>query len=317
VIQPLITIGITCHNAADTIKRAIDSALAQDWPSLEVIMVDDCSTDDSVSAINLAIEGEPTARLICHERNAGVAAARNKIIENARGQFVAYFDDDDESVPDRLRTQWERIIGYERATGARLVFCYSNRHVVKYGESQPSHESLGIGRRRPEPHGPAVADFLLSFGAEPGFVWGQLGSCTLMASRKSFIEVGPFDASFRRCAELDLAIRAAFMGAHFIAVDRPLIKQYKTLSADKANAEPLKYQLRLRNKHRDYLKSRNFYWASRAIARADFQGFRSEFWKSRAWRLLAWGISPRLLRSKLHRRVSLVSRESKNQSERV
>jgi len=313
VTAPLITIGITCYNAADTISRAIDSALCQDWPSFEVIIVDDRSTDGSVRIIEEFISREPRARLIVHERNTGVAAARNTIIENARGDFVAYFDDDDVSVPDRLRAQWRRLVDYERAAHARLVFCYSNRNVVPYGAREPSHISFGVGHRSPEPYGRAVADFLLSLGAEPAFVWGQLGSCTLMARRQSLIEVGAFDANFRRCAELDLAIRAAFMDANFIAVDRPLITQYKTLSSDKANAEPLRYQLRLRDKHRNYLKSRNFYWTSRAIARADFQGFRSEFWKSRAWRLLAWALSPRLLRSELRKRLGVAPRvDSRN-----
>jgi glycosyltransferase involved in cell wall biosynthesis len=234
----------------------------------------------------------------------GVAAARNTIIMSAHGELIAYFDDDDESAPNRLSSQWERIMSYERSTGAQLVLCYSNRHIIECGENKPSHETFGIGRKPLEPHGPAVADFLLSLGADPRFRWGQLGSCTLMARRKSLIELGVFDANFRRCAELDLAIRAAFRGAHFIAVNSPLIKQYKTWSADKANAEPLKYQIRLREKHRDYLKSHHFYWASLAIARADFQGFRKKFWKSRGWRLLAWALSPRLLRAELRRRLS-------------
>src|SRR5262249_1773908 len=132
VTSPLITIGITCYNAADTIARAMHSALRQDWPCFEVIIVDDRSTDGSVRIIEEFISREPRARLIVHERNTGVAAARNTIVDNARGDFVAYFDDDDVSVPDRLRAQWRRLIDYERAAHARLVFCYANRNVIPY-----------------------------------------------------------------------------------------------------------------------------------------------------------------------------------------
>jgi len=298
---PLITIGITCHNAADTVARAINSGLSQDWPAFEVLIVDDCSNDTSSSVIAELITAEPRARLIRHHGNLGVAAARNTIIESARGEFIAYFDDDDVSVPDRLRAQWGRLTQYEAATDADLVFCYSNRNVVACGKSQPDHVSLGVGHRPPEPHGLAVSDFLLSLGAKPGFVWGQMGSCTLMARRQSFIEVGRFDVNFRRCAELDLAIRAAFMGAHFIAVDRPLITQYKTRSPDKAKMEPLRYQLRLRAKHRAHLKSRSLYLTSRALAYSDFYGFRGQIWKSRAWRLLACALNLGMLRSELQR----------------
>ena len=48
---PLITIGITCYNAEKTIRRAVDSALSQDWPNYEVIVVDDGSTDNSLKIL--------------------------------------------------------------------------------------------------------------------------------------------------------------------------------------------------------------------------------------------------------------------------
>ena len=63
--------------------------------------------------------------------------------------------------------------------------------------------------------------------------WGMFGSCTLMARIGVFNAVGSFDESFRRSAELDFAIRAAFKGAHFIAVNKSLINMHKTKSSDK------------------------------------------------------------------------------------
>jgi glycosyltransferase involved in cell wall biosynthesis len=303
VTQPLITIGITCHNAADTIKRAIDSALAQDWSSLEVLIVDDCSTDGSVRIIEELISREPRARLIVHDRNAGVAVARNTIIENASGEFIAYFDDDDESVPDRVRQQLERIVAYERESGSRLVFCYTNRNVVEIGSDEPSYECLAIGRNPPEPTGPAVADYFLSLGPASNYVWGLCGSCTLMARRESFLAVGLFDGTFRRCAEVDLAIRASFAGASFIAVDRPLITQYKTSGPDKADRKPLSYALKLRKKHRHYLEYRRSFLASCAYAYCDFHNARGEVWRAVACKILAWILSPSLLGPRVRRRI--------------
>ena len=98
----LVTIGITCFNAEETIKRAIRSALGQDWQNIEILVVDDCSTDSSVEIITKAITNDSRARLIKHVKNCGPAGARNTILDQACGEFIAFFDDDDESMPGRI-----------------------------------------------------------------------------------------------------------------------------------------------------------------------------------------------------------------------
>lgn len=292
---PVITIGITCYNAADTIERAVHSALKQDWPAIDVMVVDDCSTDASWRILQELAQKEPRLKITRHATNMGYPAALNTILATARGDFIAIFDDDDDNLPDRLRAQHERIIRYEQATGAQLVFCYADRNIVKFGKTEPDHVAKAIGRSAPEPHGMPVADYLLSGSAKPPFVWGMFGSCTLMARRSTFLTVGPFDETFRRCAEWDLAVRAAFKGAHFIAVDRPLITQFKTESADKSGTVPLRYALLLREKHRAYLERRKLYFASRAIAHSNFHGSKGRIWKSRAYRILAFLLAPSLI----------------------
>lgn len=292
---PAITVGITCHNAADTIERAVRSALEQNWPSLDVVVVDDCSTDGSAGLLTRIVAADSRVRLFRHERNTGVAGARNTVLDNARGEFLAYFDDDDDNAPDRLRAQYDRIQAFERESGSSFVFCYSNRNVVKAGQAHPDHVAPAIGHAAPEPHGIAVADHILAIDTDRRFVWGMLGSCTMMARTEAYRAVGGFDASFRRCAELDLAIRAAFKGAHFIAVDRPLVTQYKTESADKSGTLPLRYALLLREKHREYLERRELYFASRAMAHSDFHGSKGHMWKSRAYRLAAFLLAPSLI----------------------
>ena len=301
---PLITIAITCHNAGDTIERALRSALTQDWPNFEIVAVDDCSSDDSWPVLQARARGDGRLRLLRHETNKGYPGALNTAIAASRGAFVAIFDDDDGSVPDRLRAQVDRIGDYERKTGAELVFCYANRNVVKGGQSTPDHTAEAIGRHQPEPHGPAVADYLFGIGADPAFVWGMFGSCTLMARRESFAAVGPFDERFRRCAEWDMAARAAFLGAHFIAVDRSLVTQYKTQSSEKSGTAPLRYALQLHSKHRDYLLSRKLYLASRALVRARYHGVKGRRWMSRFYRLSALVCGPSLLGARLRARAA-------------
>jgi hypothetical protein len=119
-------------------------------------------------------------------------------------------------------------------------------------------------------------DYLLFHREDPRFVWGQFGSCTLLARRQTLLDVGEFDEGFRRGAEWDLAVRLALMGGHFIAVDETLITQRKTHTADKGGKTALEYTLKLRGKYRDYLESKGVYRASIAMAHSRFHYTRGE-----------------------------------------
>lgn len=283
---PLVTIGVTCFNAEDTIARAIASALSQDWPDLEVVVVDDCSTDRSWEILTDLAERHGRLKIVRHERNSGYPTALNNILRIASGEFVAIFDDDDDNAPDRIREQIDRISRYESEHGTSFVFCYADRAIVKQGATTPDHIAKAIGGGPIEPSGPEVADFILGLGRSAGKSWGVFGSCTLMARKSAFDAVGPFDPQFRRCAEWDMAIRAAQHGAHFISVNRPLVTQYKTAGADKAGKRPLQYALLLRDKHRAYLSEKRLYLASRMFARARFWGDRTSKLRSRFYRAL-------------------------------
>ena len=300
--RPFITVGVACFNAENTIARAIDSAMKQDWPNKEIIVVDDGSTDGSEAVLQEMARQYPGLRVIPCGVNQGVAAARNRILAEARGEFIAFFDDDDESCEDRLTKQWRRLTDYEQLHGAELVLCYSNRHVVRAGQTRDV--GMAIGREPPEPSGRIVANFLFGHLADSHHVWGKLGSGTLMARRRTFLAVGEFDASFRRCEEWDLAVRAALRGAHFIGVNEPLIIQYRTTSADKSGKTPLQYALRLRRKHKDYLVKEKVYLASLAMAHARFHAYRRHHWRNHLFLALAYCLlPPSVLAAKLASRL--------------
>lgn len=293
VIFPLITIGISCYSAADMIQRAVMGALAQTWANREIIIVDDCSTDDSSNILKDIIRENPDIRLIRHERNSGYPAALNTILKEARGEFVAFFDDDDESAPGRLAAQYARIMAYEEAHGAPLVFCYSNRNVMAPGEMAP-RLVRAIGHGPVEPHGPIVADAILGILPRNGFCWGDraFGSCTLMARRAAFVQVGDFDTQFRRAAEMDYAIRAALLNAHFISVDAPLITQHKTLTGDKSAEIDFKYWRMIHIKHKRYLRRKNVYLGSLAYLRRGFHTRQKHVFRAFFWMIVAFFTLP-------------------------
>lgn len=293
---PLITIGITCFNADQTIGHAIKSALRQTWRNIEILVVDDGSADNSVKVIERHAQMDRRIRLVIHQENCGTAEARSTLARNAKGEFLAFFDDDDVSKPDRLVKQYNRIVNYERKHDTNLVLCYSDRHVIKAGAAKVDHYGYGIGREPPEPSGHAVADMLLWKSGDESDIAGrsgQMGSCNLMLRTKVFDVVGYFDSRFRRCAEWDFAVRAAFKGAHFISVPEPLHIQYKTLTSDKAGRKPLVYGLLLRRKYRAYLKQHGMYFAALCIARSKFYGAKKRFGSARLWLGLACAFAPK------------------------
>lgn len=266
--KPLITIGIACFDAADTIARAIRSARQQDWPSLEILVVDDGSNDGSPEIVEGIARDDDHVRLVRHPGNLGTAQTRTTIVENATGEFLVFFDDDDESDPTRVERQFARIVAYESESSARLVACYTSRVTVRPDASR-SHVSC-IGHRPKIPHGPLVLDYLLLHEIAPGYTYGEMGSGTLMARRSTFEAVGPFDAEFRRCAEWDWAVRLAFMDGHFIGVDAPLLTQHVTRTTDKAGRLPLHYALLLRHRNKAYLSRMGLYRYARVMAHLRF-----------------------------------------------
>ena len=286
------------------------SALTQTWTAREIIIVDDGSTDRSVTLLEELERTHDEVRVIRHPSNRGVAEVRNTLLAHARGTFIAFFDDDDESMPDRLEQQYRRLSEYESAHAAAPVLCYANRDVVRAGERRPTSHRVGIGRVSPAPSGPIVADYVLGLFKDDGrHSWGMLGSGTLMARTDSLRALGGFDARFRRCAERDLAIRAALEGAHFISVDAPLIIQYLSPTADKVDAD-LRYRLLLVEKHRRYLKGKRAFMGAWCNMHAQF--YRGRRWSWRLWYLAAlvlfpWDVSrERLKHSPLLARLGLV-----------
>ena len=296
-VRPLITIAITCYNAEDTIQRAVESALNQTWRNREIVIVDDGSTDRSRTILREMEQAHPELRVITHEENRGLPSALNTVLSEARGVFVALLDDDDASVPSRVVRQYRRIVEYEARHPGATILCYSNRDVVEAGNQDPSMRRLGIGRGPVEPYGPQVADYVLGlFRGDERHCWGAFGSCTLMARTQALRDLGSFDGRFRRCAELDLAVRAALAGAHFVSVDAPLVTQYLTPTADKAGDVRLRYRLLLVKKHRAYLKEKRCYAGAWCYTHARFHRSRQErwlLWYLAALILFPWRVSLR------------------------
>jgi len=191
--RPLVTVIIPAYNAAATIARALDSALAQTYGPIEVIVVDDCSQDatgEIVSAYR-----DKRIRLLCLPRNQGGSGAMNAGIAVARGEYIAFLDADDEWLPTKLAKQVPVLRDNPRAT---MVNC-----ACRGGDQSGyvAHDWV-----TPPP------------GLGKGDLWRGLLAATYIAkpcvvARASALrEVGPFDASLRVGEDQDMWIRLAMAG---------------------------------------------------------------------------------------------------------
>ncbi len=249
----LVTIGVTCFNARDTILRALESAVAQNWPAIEILIVDDCSMDGSAAIVRNFIASDPRAKLIQHTQNLGVGAARNTILAHARGEFIAFFDDDDESRPGRVREQVRVLTEHEEATGASLIACYAGGerlYANNYRVDAPAIGSEGL-----IPMGAELADYLLVFKRRPGRFYGAgVPACALLARSKTFEAMDGFDSHLRRLEDVDFAVRLALSGGHFIGTAERLYIRHMTGGAEKSPEAALEALNSLAEKHRSYLE---------------------------------------------------------------
>lgn len=125
---PDVSFVIAAFNAADTLSKAIDSALAQSGVTVEVIVADDCSTD---ATRDIAAAYGNNVRLLALERNGGPAAARNAAIDAARGRWLAVLDADDTIEPGRL----QRMIAGAENAGAEIAV--DNMKVIRADGTLP------------------------------------------------------------------------------------------------------------------------------------------------------------------------------------
>ena len=253
-MTPLVTVGITCFNARETILRALRSAARQDWPAIEIVVVDDASTDGSPEVIKDFDRTGSGARLIQHPENLGVAGARNTILANARGEFIAFFDDDDESYSNRLREQVRALMKCEKATGSHLVVCYAGG--IRLYPNGYRVDAPAIGAHPPIPSGPAVADHLLFYKPRHDWFFGSgVPASALLARRALFEDMSGFDRHQRRLEDVDFAVRLALRGGHFTGTQARLYVRHMTHGADKSSEANLNAEVALAEKHRSYLQA--------------------------------------------------------------
>ena len=109
--KELVSVIVNVYNCKTYLQKALDSVREQRWRNLEVILVDDCSTDGSDVFCEEYCRQDARFRLIRHERNMGVSGPRNTGLKNASGEYVYFMDGDDFLHPEAIEALMDAIHG--------------------------------------------------------------------------------------------------------------------------------------------------------------------------------------------------------------
>jgi glycosyltransferase involved in cell wall biosynthesis len=196
----LVTVVIPTYNRAHTILRAINSVLAQSYINIEIIVVDDGSTDETEVLLSELIQHKKLTYL--KTENSGVAAARNYGVSNSTGYYLTFLDSDDEWLPNKLELQ----INYLKEN-QNIKIVYTDEIWIRSGvRVNPKH----IHKKY---EGAIFEQCILQCFIAPSSV---------MLERSLFLELNGFDEEFTVCEDYDLWLRIS--SQHLIGfLNSPLI----------------------------------------------------------------------------------------------
>jgi glycosyltransferase involved in cell wall biosynthesis len=198
--RPKVSVCIPTHNRKDYLKETLDSILAQTYKDYEIVIVDDGSTDgtaDMIKQLNFPVT-------YYWQQNSGDAAARNKLIELARGQYISFIDSDDLLLPDAI----ERMVKVTEA---------QSKDAIVYGSYFRIDENGKVyGRCKRKLRSGNITKYL--------FQTILVHSCGSMFPKKILKAPTAFDTSLRICSDYDLWLRLS-LEYPFIALPKPTFKR--------------------------------------------------------------------------------------------
>lgn len=186
MVDDLVSIIIPTHNRSEYVKRAIQSCLDQTYEDIEVIVVDDASTDNTEGVVTSFSDERVT--YVRNDENLGAPKTRNRGLDLARGEYINFLDDDDELLPEKVR---EQVALFQTSDVSRLGVVTCDVLMIRGDE-----EDL----RRNRKQGRIYKDLLTSYCVH--------GTETMLIKREALADVR-FDPSFASNQEYDLSLQLA------------------------------------------------------------------------------------------------------------
>ncbi|HZJ26323.1 MAG TPA: glycosyltransferase [Acidimicrobiia bacterium] len=227
---PLVSVIIPAYNMVDFVAETIESALAQTYSAVEIIVVNDGSTDETAAAI---APYRDRIRYV-EQENRGLAGARNTGIRVSRGEYLALLDADDLWLPDRLGHCVEHF-----AAHPHLGMVTTDAYLIEGGETTTKR----CYRDRRQYPFPDAEDHQLAVIARRNFLF-----VSVVFKRELVDRYGSFDEQFRRAEDYELWSRYLVRGERAGYVDEPL--GYYRRRADSLSASPEQWRAHLAVKER-------------------------------------------------------------------
>lgn len=205
VPAPLVTVVTPCHDAGPYVAETIESVLAQTYPAVEQVLVDDASTDGTWEVIAGYAERRPErVRVLRLEENRGPSHARNRGVELARGELLMFLDADDVVSPDAL----ERLVEAVRDRPGTVGYCecLALKRDAE-GRWTPGPHKVPV----PEPGEDLFRAFLLHTAWPP--------TCSTLWRRDVYDATGGYDEEMVRDEDTDLLLRAHAAGAALVRAE--------------------------------------------------------------------------------------------------
>ena len=205
----MITVVIPSHNRVDELKRALHSVYVQSEKPSEIIVVDDGSSPQVENSIFVDCPEEITTKLLRNVVPRWANHARNRGIESASGEWIAFLDDDDEFEPDKIKRLLEEIAKFDHVDvlyhPAKIFM--ENENISYYTSPKQNIESI-------------FCELLISniIGGTP----------MVTVRRERLIDVGSFDEELASLQDYELWLRLAKANKKFKYINEPLTKCYYT-----------------------------------------------------------------------------------------
>jgi glycosyltransferase involved in cell wall biosynthesis len=213
-MNPKVSVVVPTYKRAAIVLKAIESVLAQTFSDFEVIVVDDGSEDDTENVIAKAFGDQVR---YYYQTNQGASAARNKGIAEARGEWIAFLDSDDEWERDKLEWQLKTLDRFDPQCGG----CYTDVRLVNHAETRTFFQLAEQSYRHQGEMG--VSNEALKLLVRPGGAGMVICLSSFMGRTDLIRKTGGFDLKLPYSQDSEFLFRLAMLRS-FCYVNRPLVR---------------------------------------------------------------------------------------------